>query len=333
MATPADTRTEPIHELAPEELGAWRGLLRVHSALVKALDAELLAAHSLPLTSYEVLINLQAAPGRRRRMAELADGVLLSRSGMTRLVDRLERDGLLGARHLHRRRARHLRRAHRQGRGAAPRRAADAFRRRARALPAALRAGRAAPLAGSGTAWSRAPRILVQRLRNLILPTETYCSRVGVGQCAVAGSRGSRAFRRSRPPAGRSCDETLASRGRPQTSRRIGVRAMSATDAHARVRHARFPHSAAVRRRRDRDREARLSSAPPCLPRVDPRPRLARPHRHAEARPRRGPHPGLRPARHQGRRQDARGPRGRRPRASTWCSGTRSTCSSRRATS
>jgi DNA-binding MarR family transcriptional regulator len=95
MATPTDTRTEPINELGPEELGAWRGLLRVHSALVKALDAELLASHSLPLTSYEVLINLQAAPGRRRRMAELADGVLLSRSGMTRLVDRLERDGLL----------------------------------------------------------------------------------------------------------------------------------------------------------------------------------------------------------------------------------------------
>src|SRR5215212_3042207 len=85
----------PLRELAPSELGAWRGFLRVHSALVKALDAELLAMHGLPLTSYEVLINLQAAPGRRRRMAELADGVLLSRSGMTRLVDRLERDGLL----------------------------------------------------------------------------------------------------------------------------------------------------------------------------------------------------------------------------------------------
>ncbi len=84
-----------IQELSTEELGAWRGLLRVHSALVKALDAELLAGHDLPLTSYEVLINLQAAPGKRRRMAELADGVLLSRSGMTRLVDRLERDGLL----------------------------------------------------------------------------------------------------------------------------------------------------------------------------------------------------------------------------------------------
>jgi DNA-binding MarR family transcriptional regulator len=84
-----------LRELSAEELGAWRGFLRVHSALVKALDAELLAEHQLPLTSYEVLINLQAAPDRRRRMAELADGVLLSRSGTTRLVDRLERDGLL----------------------------------------------------------------------------------------------------------------------------------------------------------------------------------------------------------------------------------------------
>jgi DNA-binding MarR family transcriptional regulator len=84
-----------VQELTSAELGAWRGLLRVHSALVKALDAELLAEHDLPLTSYEVLINLQAAPDRRRRMAELAEGVLLSRSGMTRLVDRLEREGLL----------------------------------------------------------------------------------------------------------------------------------------------------------------------------------------------------------------------------------------------
>jgi DNA-binding MarR family transcriptional regulator len=94
-ATRGDGCGEALRELTPAELGAWRGLLRVHSALVKALDAELLAAHDLPLSSYEVLINLEAAPGRRRRMAELADSVLLSRSGTTRLVDRLERDGLL----------------------------------------------------------------------------------------------------------------------------------------------------------------------------------------------------------------------------------------------
>jgi DNA-binding MarR family transcriptional regulator len=70
-------------------------MLRVHAALVKSLDAELSAAHELPLSSYEVLITLEGAPGRKLRMSELADSVLLSRSGMTRLVDRLERDGLL----------------------------------------------------------------------------------------------------------------------------------------------------------------------------------------------------------------------------------------------
>jgi len=82
-------------QLSATELGAWRGMLRVHSALVKQLDAELSSAHRLPLSSYEVLLNLEAAPGQKRRMAELADSVLLSRSGMTRLVDRLEKDGLL----------------------------------------------------------------------------------------------------------------------------------------------------------------------------------------------------------------------------------------------
>jgi DNA-binding MarR family transcriptional regulator len=83
------------HELSDVELAAWRGLLRIHAGLVRALDAELEAAHDLPLTSYDVLIYLRDAPGKRLRMAELADSVLLSRSGVTRLVDRLEREGLL----------------------------------------------------------------------------------------------------------------------------------------------------------------------------------------------------------------------------------------------
>ena len=82
-------------ELTESEFAAWRGLLRAHAALVKALDAELEAAHGLPLTSYEVLAHLVRAPEGRLRMAELADRVLLSRSGMTRLVDRLEREGYL----------------------------------------------------------------------------------------------------------------------------------------------------------------------------------------------------------------------------------------------
>jgi DNA-binding MarR family transcriptional regulator len=81
--------------LTPEELGAWRGLLRVHARMTKALDAELVREHGLPLSSYEVLLFLADAPEGRLRMSELADGVLLSRSGLTRLVDRMEREGLL----------------------------------------------------------------------------------------------------------------------------------------------------------------------------------------------------------------------------------------------
>jgi len=89
------TSAEGTSELSTTELAAWRGLLRVHAALFKALDAELEAEHGVPLTSYEVLISLQAAPEQKLRMADLAERVLLSRSGMTRLVDRLEREGLL----------------------------------------------------------------------------------------------------------------------------------------------------------------------------------------------------------------------------------------------
>ena len=81
--------------LNEEELAAWRGMLRAHAELTKELDAELAREHHLPLSSYEVLLYLADAPEGRMRMAELADSVLISRSGLTRLVDRLEREGLL----------------------------------------------------------------------------------------------------------------------------------------------------------------------------------------------------------------------------------------------
>jgi DNA-binding MarR family transcriptional regulator len=70
-------------------------MLRAHSALTKLLDAELVREHGLPLSSYEVLLFLADSPQGQLRMSELADGVLLSRSGLTRRVDRMERDGLL----------------------------------------------------------------------------------------------------------------------------------------------------------------------------------------------------------------------------------------------
>ena len=62
---------------------------------MRVLEADLLATHQLALPAYDVLVQLVEAPGHRLRMTELADRVLLSRSGLTRLVDRLERDGLV----------------------------------------------------------------------------------------------------------------------------------------------------------------------------------------------------------------------------------------------
>lgn len=81
--------------LDARELAAWRGMLRVHTAMVKALDAELEAKHGLQLTTYEVLMYLNDADECKMRMCDLASTVLLSRSGLTRLVDRLAKDGLL----------------------------------------------------------------------------------------------------------------------------------------------------------------------------------------------------------------------------------------------
>jgi DNA-binding MarR family transcriptional regulator len=80
--------------LSPRELAAWRGLLETHSRLIARLDTELEREHGLPLTAYEVLMYLGDAGGMLR-MGELADRLLLSRSGITRLVDRLERQGLV----------------------------------------------------------------------------------------------------------------------------------------------------------------------------------------------------------------------------------------------
>jgi DNA-binding MarR family transcriptional regulator len=70
-------------------------MLRAHAELVRELDAELAREHDMPLSSYEVLLFLNDSDDGRMRMSELADSALLSRSGLTRLVDRLERQGLL----------------------------------------------------------------------------------------------------------------------------------------------------------------------------------------------------------------------------------------------
>ncbi|MGH3243617.1 MAG: MarR family winged helix-turn-helix transcriptional regulator [Spirillospora sp.] len=81
--------------LAAAELTVWRTMLRAQARISRRLQADLLARHDLALGSYEVLTHLGEAPCGRLRMNDLADRVLLSRSGLTRLVDRLQREGLV----------------------------------------------------------------------------------------------------------------------------------------------------------------------------------------------------------------------------------------------
>lgn len=69
--------------------------MTAHAALVNQIERELLEAGVVPLSWYDVLFALYEAPGRRLRMNELASAIVLSRSGLTRLVDRLEAEGLL----------------------------------------------------------------------------------------------------------------------------------------------------------------------------------------------------------------------------------------------
>jgi DNA-binding MarR family transcriptional regulator len=85
MATKPDDR----------RLSAWRALLASHAALVDRLGEELQEEKGLPLPWYEVLLFLNRAPDGHMRMGELAGSLLLTPSGVTRLVDRMESEGLV----------------------------------------------------------------------------------------------------------------------------------------------------------------------------------------------------------------------------------------------
>jgi DNA-binding MarR family transcriptional regulator len=88
MATPVATLA-PTPTPDDPRLGAWRSFIHSHARLLRRLDEELQDAHGLSLAEYDALVQLANAPGRRLRMSVLAERVLLSRSGITRLVDRL----------------------------------------------------------------------------------------------------------------------------------------------------------------------------------------------------------------------------------------------------
>lgn len=94
-ATPAGSAAGGHPPAADWRLGVWRAFLRAHAGVTRQLERELSTEAGMPLTWYDVLLQLAEAPERRLRMAELADRVLLSRSGLTRLVDRLQAENLV----------------------------------------------------------------------------------------------------------------------------------------------------------------------------------------------------------------------------------------------
>jgi DNA-binding MarR family transcriptional regulator len=81
--------------MSDTDTAAWAALLRVHAALVPVLDRQLQAACGLPLTWYDVLLELNAAPGRRLSMGELGERAVVSRSRVSRVVDQLAAAGLV----------------------------------------------------------------------------------------------------------------------------------------------------------------------------------------------------------------------------------------------
>ena len=93
------TRLEAEHEpaISPRDprLDTWRAFLIAHALLTRRLDEDLRAGEGLTLGEYSALLQVAEAPGRSLRMNQLATGIFLSRSGVTRLIDRLEADGLI----------------------------------------------------------------------------------------------------------------------------------------------------------------------------------------------------------------------------------------------
>jgi DNA-binding MarR family transcriptional regulator len=92
MADRSDPSVSPLDE---REMAAWHALIRAHSRVVRKLEAELEAEQGLTLPAYEVLAHLSEAPDQRLRMSELAAHAVLTPSGLTRLIDKLAREGLV----------------------------------------------------------------------------------------------------------------------------------------------------------------------------------------------------------------------------------------------
>ncbi|MBM2614591.1 MarR family transcriptional regulator [Actinoplanes sp. LDG1-06] len=81
--------------MSDTDTAAWAALLRVHAALVPRIDRELQRRCGLPLTWYDVLLELNSAPGRRLSMGELGEVAVVSRTRASRVVDQLVAAGFV----------------------------------------------------------------------------------------------------------------------------------------------------------------------------------------------------------------------------------------------
>ncbi len=77
--------------ISDEQMATFVVFMRTHAIVTTALDREMIAEVGMPITWFEVLVYLSASPGRRMRMRDLAQMIVLTRSGLTRLIDRLEK--------------------------------------------------------------------------------------------------------------------------------------------------------------------------------------------------------------------------------------------------
>jgi DNA-binding MarR family transcriptional regulator len=84
-----------LSQLSRDELAAWQGLLRANAYFLRELDKDLQRSYRLNSSSYDALLQLGLTPQGRMRMTDLSDAMLYSPSGLTRLVDQLERKGLI----------------------------------------------------------------------------------------------------------------------------------------------------------------------------------------------------------------------------------------------
>jgi DNA-binding MarR family transcriptional regulator len=96
---PTDIRTEiefaDASSLDGDALDAWRSYLQSHATILRLLDAELISEHGITTRDYQVLLYLAQAPDRKLPMSALAESTMLTRSGITRLVDGLVAGGLI----------------------------------------------------------------------------------------------------------------------------------------------------------------------------------------------------------------------------------------------